>query len=423
MARRLSALLFVLLTGLILSAPSGPGFAQQPPGFVGPGGRPLPPPAVQQQQPRGFFDFLFGPRVIGPPPPLQQPPPVSTRRVSRPTTEPAVAIAEVAEKDENARKILVVGDFVAGGLAWGLDQTFAEESKIAVIDRSNNASGLVRDDFYDWNAELPEILNAERPDVVVMVVGANDRQQMRIGKDRPAPHSETWEKTYVARVAGIAETLKVFGRPFFWVSAPPMRSSSASRDMAYVNGFYKPAVADAGGFYIDIWNGFTDENGRFTSSGPDVDGQLRALRNSDGINFTRAGRLKLAFYIEREIRKQTGIGAGAVDLLASVSQTSQIEIGPDGVKRLVGPVISLSDPLPGASRELAGGSDSPAPEMTADTPQYELIVRGTVPATVAGRADDYTWPPRQRASLVLPAEDPDIAVEAPSAPPLPESRP
>ena len=150
----------------------------------------------------------------------------------------------------------------------------------------------------------------------------------------------------------MVDTLKVFGRPFFWVSAPPMRSSSASRDMAYLNGLYKPAVTAAGGHFIDIWNGFTDENGNYTSSGPDVDGQLRALRTSDGINFTRAGRLKLAFYVEREIRKQTGIGTGAVDLFASASQTSQIEIGPDGVKRLVGPVISLSDPLPGASRAL-----------------------------------------------------------------------
>ena len=209
---------------------------------------------------------------------------------------------------------------------------------------------------------------------MVVVVGANDRQQMRAGKSRLAPHSDAWEKAYVSRITGMADTLKVFGRPFFWVSAPPMRSSSASRDMAYLNGLYKPAVTAAGGHYVDIWNGFTDDNGNYTSSGPDVDGQLRALRSSDGINFTRAGRLKLAFYVEREIRKQTGIGTGSVDLFASASQTSQIEIGPDGVKRLVGPVISLSDPLPGASRTLAGGSDTPDAAMTTNTPQYKLIV-------------------------------------------------
>jgi uncharacterized protein len=297
-----------------------------------------------------------------------------------------------------------VGDFVAGGLAWGLDQTFAEEPKIAVVDKSNNASGLVRDDYYDWNGELPVILNKVKPDVVVVMIGANDRQPIRAGKNRLALHSDGWEKAYVGRITNMADTLKVFGRPFFWVSAPPMRSSSASRDMVYFNGLYKPAVTADGGHYIDIWNGFTNDKGNYTSSGPDVDGQLRSLRTSDGINFTRAGRLKLAFYVEREIRKQTGIGTGSVDLATSASQATQIEIGPDGVKRLVGPVISLSDPLPGASQSLAGSAANPDATMVAGTPQYDLIVKGEVPPTMPGRADDFAWPPSQRAALAAPSK-------------------
>ena len=412
MVRRLLLLLMAVTAGLLVSAPFDLASAQQlPRGFVG-----RPPP--QQQQPRGFFDFLFGPRQVGPPPQRKQPP-VSNRRAARPSAPP-IDIVEVAPKDDNARKILVIGDFVAAGVAWGLDQTFADEAKIAVIDKTNNSSGIVRDDYYDWNKQLPAILNEVRPDVVVIVIGANDRQDMRSGKARLAPRSEEWAKAYTARVAGMTDTLKVFGRPFFWVSAPPMRSSASSRDMTYLNDFYKAAVTPAGGHYLDIWNGFTDDNGAYTSSGPDVDGQLRALRTSDGINFTRAGRLKLAFYVEREIRKQTGIGTGVVDLLTSASQTSQIEIGPDGVKRLVGPVISLSDPLPGASRDLAGGSDNPEKAIADDTPQYELIVKGAALQSVPGRADDFSWPPRQRQSLVLP-EQPNNVADA--SPPTPEARP
>jgi len=381
--RRLVASSLVILVGLVLAVPAG---AQSQ--------RPAPPPGGG---PFGFFDLLFGPRPSGPPPERRRPPPVESRRSSRPA-EPPVAVAEVTPKDENARKILVVGDFVAGGLAWGLGQRFAEEPKISVIDKSNNASGIVRDDYYDWQAALPDLLNSIKPDIVVMVIGSNDRQAIRLGKQRVAPHSESWEKTYTERVEEMTGTLKVFGRPFFWVSAPPMRASSASRDMAYINGFYKPVVTAAGGVFIDIWNGFTGENGAYTSSGPDVDGQLRALRTSDGINFTRAGRLKLAFYVEREIRKHTGVGTGAVDLLASASQTTQIEIAPDGTKLRVGPVISLNDPLPGASRALLGAEGNETKEMGEDTPQYSLVVKGEALEPVAGRADDFTWPPRPRAA-------------------------
>ncbi len=417
--RRLLTFLSAAILALLLAASFEVALAQQPPGLIGG-------PSGARAGPGGFFDFLFGPRPVRPPPQQQQPRRQAPRRSSQPSqprqpSEPPLAVADVTPKDDNARKILVVGDFVAGGVAWGLDQTFADEPKIAVLDESNNASGLVRDDYYDWNKNLPVILNQQKPDVVVVALGANDRQQLRSGKDRLAPHSDGWEKAYVARVTAMADTLKVFGRPFFWVSAPPMRSSAATNDMDYINGLYKTAVTAAGGHYIDIWNGFTDDNGNYASSGPDVDGQLRALRNSDGINFTRAGRLKLAFYVEREIRKQTGIGTGSVDLATSASQASQIEIGPDGVKRLVGPVISLSDPLPGASRALAGGAENPDPAMAADTPQYKLIVQGDMPPAVPGRADDFTWPPHQRATPT-PSPTPVSATRS-GEPPLPAARP
>jgi hypothetical protein len=351
----------------------------------------------QQAQPRrgGFLEMLFGPSLLRPfrqqPAPQVLPPP----DLAPPQpSEPPVPTVQIIPKDKNAKKILVIGDFVAGGVAWGLDQTFAEEPKLAIVDDSNTNSGLVRSDFYDWNVELPKILNDVKPDIIVVAMGANDRQQMRIGKERIAPHSDTWEATYLQRLKGLTETLKVYGRPFFWLSAPPMRLAAAARDMTYLNGFYTDAVTAAGGHYIDIWNGFTSDQGNYISSGPDVDGQLRALRSSDGINFTRAGRLKLAFYVEREIRRQTGIGSGAVDLLASTSQASQIEVGPDGVKRLVGPVISLTDPRPGASAALAGAPD-PIPQVAreAETPQYRMIVKGVALPAVSGRADDFAWPP------------------------------
>ena len=140
--------------------------------------------------------MLFGPTLVQPFRPQQrrplfgplfgQPPPRQVR-----PSEPPLVTVEIIPKDKNAKKILVLGDFLAGGLAWGLDQTFADEPKLAVVDRSNTNSGLVRADFFDWNAELLKILNEEKPDIIVISLGANDRQQMRIGKERLAPRSET----------------------------------------------------------------------------------------------------------------------------------------------------------------------------------------------------------------------------------------
>ncbi|MHA1548239.1 MAG: SGNH/GDSL hydrolase family protein, partial [Alphaproteobacteria bacterium] len=236
--------------------------------------------------------------------------------------------------------------------------------------------------------------------VVVVAIGSNDRQQIKQDGKRHAPLSSGWEAAYEGRIEGIADTLKVFGRPFFWVGAPPMRGRSASRDMAYFNGLYKPRIVETGGYFIDIWNGFTNEDGRFVSSGPDVEGNLRALRNKDGINFSRAGRLKLAFYVEREMKRQIGFTTGAKSVLLLSSPTSQIEIGPDGEKRLVGPVVSLVGPRPGARDALVGdregedGASAPVPEQPDDrSPHYLLVIEGASLPLVPGRADDYRWPP------------------------------
>ena len=385
----------------------------------------------------GFFERLFGPRSTTPPAGIKK----SSRtkkRVRHQATEPAVEAAETVPKDPKARKILVIGDFVADGIAWGLEQSFASEPKLVVVDRSNAGSGFVRADHFDWNKQLTEILNQEKPDLIIAAFGINDRQTIRDGNERLAVRSEGWEAAYTQRIEGIVETLKVYGQPFFWVGAPPVRTTSASADLAYFNGLYRPKVEAAGGHFIDIWIGFTNADGQYITTGPDIEGQVRALRTGDGINFTRAGRLKLAFYVERDVRRQTGIGAGAIDLLASTTQSQEIEIGPDGRKRLVGPVISLSDPLPGASDSLAG---APAPVMFSpltgvvtkpaveepikptdktETAQYRLVVKGEPLIGVGGRIDDFSWPPEQRATEppappvpVLPTADAGLAASPP----------
>ena len=334
---------------------------------------------------------------------------IRQRTLRRPTREAPVAAVETLPKEPDASKILIIGDFIAGGLAWGLERALADEPRLMVIDKSNANSGLVRVDYYDWNGELLNILNALQPDLIVLVLGANDRQVMRAGDERLAIRSQAWASAYTKRIASVVRTLKVYGRQFLWVGTPPMRASSASSDMAYLNGLFRPIVQGGDGHFVDIWNGFTDEDGRFVTSGPDVEGQVRQLRTGDGINFTRAGRMKLAFYVEREIRRQTGFGSGGIDLLATVTQGNQIEIGPDGTMHLVGPIISLNDPLPGSSRNLAGGEVASTPD--AESLQFKVIVRGEALPEVAGRIDDFSWPPRQVA-VRLPHQSAQPVAEA-----------
>src|ERR1051325_1868189 len=106
--------------------------------------------------------------------------------------------------------------------------------------------------------------------------------------------------------------------------------STPEADMVHINDLTRPRVKAVNGTFIDVWDGFADDNGHLVISGPDDDGQTRQLRSNNGINCTDAGQAKLAFFVAREIRRQSGLGLGTVDLLASLSPSSRGEVGPDG---------------------------------------------------------------------------------------------
>jgi hypothetical protein len=317
-----------------------------------------------------------------------------------------------AGKDEDALKLLVVGDFMASGLARGLETTYAAEPRLVVVDRTNGSSGLVRADFYDWIAELPGILAEVSPDFVVLMIGTNDRQEMRTAAGTERLRSTGWDAEYAVRAAAIAAILEDHGKPALWVGQPPMRQRSMSTDMAFVNSVHQAAIEGVDGIYVDVWDAFADVEGRFAATGPDIEGQTRTLRGDDGFSLTTAGRVKLAYYIDREIRLP---GPGdAIVFLADPEPGNRPEVLPDCTRQLVGPVIAFAQPPPGAPTELL---DRP-PVVVSSTAQYRLLVRGESLLPVTGRADDFRWP-RPEPAIPAAAIDPPTSAAAPAAPPAP----
>lgn len=198
----------------------------------------------------------YAPRNQPPPSRYVAPEGPRDRPTRRRPSEPPLPKISVAPKDADAQSVLVIGDFMGSSLADGLAFAFGDDPNLKVVDRTNAGSGFVRNDYYDWEKQLPEILNNVNPAFVVFMVGTNDRQPLRTGPTtREALRSEAWEAAYRKRVDGVLQTLKVYGRPYLWVGLPPMESSSASADMAYFNGIYKARVEAIGGTFVDVWNG------------------------------------------------------------------------------------------------------------------------------------------------------------------------
>ncbi len=243
-------------------------------------------------------------------------------------------------------------------------------------------------------------------------------EQTRAAATGPAEfQSEAWQANYVRRIDATIAALKSANVPVFWVGLPPQRVARQSADAAYLNELYRSRAERAGITYVDIWDGFVDEAGRYTVQGPDFEGQSRRLRSGDGLYFTRAGARKLAHYVEREILRSL---LGRDTPIAFPAPEPSTQPGRPGAARpLVGPVIPLTASIGGGSELLGGG---PARPSASDPLATRVLVRGEPVTAPAGRADNFAWP-RDGVALVQEGEPEELPTLPVVARPEPQVQP
>ena len=374
---------------------------------------PASPPAVAQG---GFFD-LFGPSPYGP------------RMRSTVRTPPADFSRAPAPRKADTpptTTALVLGDSMADWLAHGLEEALADTPELGVVRKHRAVSGLVRyesrADTPDWPQVAREAITADKPKFVVVMLGLHDRQAIRelpppnaenttndkpdkptiatpepATRARPAVHdfrSEKWIELYTKRIDAMIAAAKSGGVPVYWVGLPAVRGAKSTGDMTFLNELFRSRAEKAGIVYVDVWDGFVDEAGRFTLQGPDFEGQTRRLRTGDGVHFTKAGARKLAHFVEREIRRALQRGPVAVALPLSEPQPKAPRPTVKGPTQrpLAGPVLPLTSAVSAPGEDLLGAPN------THDKPGHvtatRVLVKGEAVAAPAGRSDDFAWPRR-----------------------------
>jgi hypothetical protein len=310
-----------------------------------------------------------------------------SRRSDAPPADESGEPQPVAKLD--ARTVLVIGDFMAAGLAQALTDDYAQSTGVKIVDGTNGSSGLVRSDFYDWPNEIGPLMDMTHPSVVVVMLGANDRQAMDVGTGKEPPRSDAWTAAYIKRVEALTKAVRDRNIPLIWVGQPAFRYASMSSDMLAFDDIYQRVVEAAGGEFVDIWDGFVDENGAFRFTGPDVNGQPVRLRSDDGITLSKAGKRKIAFYVEKPLNKILGNAA-----LPEGTQPAGAVPGAGGPANMLAPTldrtapISLASPPIDKNADLLGSKVSAEP-ATARTAAERLTIEGIAPSSPRGRADDF----------------------------------
>src|SRR5262249_381178 len=208
------------------------------------------------------------------------------------------------KKPEANTPIVVMGDANADWLAYGLEEAFSEKPEISIIRKHRTDAGLIRYEARrdtEWPQVVREAIAADKPKFIVMMIGNNDRQQIRekappvVRPAAPKPgtpaaqpaqpsaattpaappqpgdpeqqpeqaataeqpanmtpeqarqaatgpwefHTEKWELGYIKRIDATIAALKSAGVPVFWVGLPSQRGTKASADSSYLNEIYR----------------------------------------------------------------------------------------------------------------------------------------------------------------------------------------
>ncbi len=353
---------------------------------------------VQPAQPQQGFSFrrFFG-GSDDPPRPARAP-------VAKPRKAPqSVNVARPEKPKVNpGTHVVVFGDSLAEFARQGLDAVYADNQDVAVVGKTRSGSNLVRSDPAEWPNFIRATLDSgQSATVAVVMLGLSDRQSLQEGEERVEFLSDRWKDVYAKRIDGILTTFKERNIPVVWIGLPPMKSSKLSEDLLAMNDVYRESVQRHGGAYVDIFPGFVDDENRYTSSGPDVDGEPARLRSDDGVSFTKAGARKIGFFADVEIKKilesiRTG---GPVATASTDGQNIEAALPapPDAaapvalpLKPLVGPVLPLTrQPV------TPGGTLVSGPlKLNGDQayPVQRALRTGIPPSSRPGRADDFRWP-------------------------------
>ena len=287
-------------------------------------------------------------------------------------------------------RVLVVGDSLADGLWSGLYRAFQEDGNMEVVNKSKPSSGFVRADSYDWTKEIDDILKDDTYQIVVVMFGANDNQAIKSGKEYIKPGTDAWDELYGQRVEAFVKKLRAKGLAVYWAGLPIMRSPDDSDDAEELNDIYREKSFINGAKFIDTWSGFTDESGRYSAVGPDMSGQIRRLRDDDGVHFTPRGYLKLAHFAEKEIRRDLS--------LAKLERNIPLAGNEDEQAKVMGREVSPGKTVPPsgeASEAPAEGASEPA---QAEAPAGDQA-QGGAPAAAEGEAAEPAAPAIQQSKV------------------------
>jgi hypothetical protein len=369
-----------------------------------------------QQQPkrRTLFDMLFGGGDQPTPPPA--PVVVKPKKAALPPPP-----KPQTQKAANATRLAVFGDTMAVDLAAALDRFYTDDPNIVVINQGVSNSGLARPDYFDWDKTAVDQVSKNSFDIAVMIVGTNDRQTIRQDGASLKALTPDWDDVYKSRVAAFVSAVHGANKPLIWVGLPPMAGNDLNTALSDITSIQRLAVFAGGADFLDIYDKFVDDNGDYSATGPDINGNIVKLRKDDGVRLTAAGADKLAFYLSQQLKLyyHGGGDTGLVvaDALAGTDAAIMVRppyqgLGQTRLLEVAGAVIPLSQTPKRASELVTANTAAPPAPAGFDMTQMLDAPQGRVDAFGVGKPPTEETAAKPAAAAAPASSPPPASVAA-----------
>ncbi len=196
--------------------------------------------------------------------------------------------------DEEERKPLVValaGDsMMAVGLSAELRREAARDANLHFVRAFKSGTGLARPEVFNWMEQYPAMLGSEKPDVVIVAIGANDGQGFVVDGKVLKCGSKEWRAVYQQRLADYLNMVEGDGARVVWMALPPMRIPAYDAKIAMINRIAYTVVSQSP--QATWWNPVRyigDASGRFREFATLANGKTVRVRATDGIHLSDEG--------------------------------------------------------------------------------------------------------------------------------------
>jgi hypothetical protein len=200
---------------------------------------------------------------------------------------------EEAKKEITAPRpftLIVMGDSLSDGMWASLYRGYIRQQKLVrVVRHGVNSAGFTA---YSFETDFEKIAAQGPIDLVIFMVGANDRQRVFAqdnSKQWAQFRTEKWHAIYsqnIQRFLGLLQQKKV---PVVWIGLPIMRKEDASEDAKMMNAIYRELSTAHGAIFVDIWSVTANKDGEYDPFMDDEKGRKRRFRHDDGVHFTDFG--------------------------------------------------------------------------------------------------------------------------------------